>query len=451
MPPPFITVGRDPDAAPRSLQHQQTVAAILNSLIRAGILIPGGPQEWTISPSWLGQFGRPGPEGEPGDQGFPGPAGPAGPMGPQGIPGMDGDSEAVETLWLFTDPNDERITLAKQAKSARPLDNLLVNGGMSIFQRLPTPGTLTTIAADGYGPDRFRMSAENADFQTSQTNTAGVAESGLANQFYANFKKITNAGKVLICQPIEVVVCQPYQGRTLTLQLKMKASTATTVRLGMLYLTSSGTANSIPAAIVPATWGADGTDPTWGTNLSLQAPATVPVGAQGSINGNAVDCSVTTAWQLFAATFSLPSDFKNLIPIIWSNADLAANDSISASEFGLYDGNVVRDWLPRSPATEIMLAQRYYERRGGGTTKAPMMGGYNVAGGSIEITLTYAPKRITPTVTKNGTWTVTNCGQPLFDLQTPYECRFSITATATGATQVYSTDSTTYVDISAEL
>ena len=241
--------------------------------------------------------------------------------------------------------------------------NLLINSGMWFFQR-QTPGTLTTITNDKYGPDRWRMASAAASIQSARIDTNGALETGLSARFYARFAQITNTAKVLACQPVEGSQIFDLANRPVIFQCKMKASVAKTMRLGILQLTSSGTLDTIPSAIVPTTWGANSTDPTWGANLSLTAPtlALSLSGATVSIVNSAVNCSVTTAWQTFGGLFYTPSNALNLIPIIWSDLAFAANDSFYVSEAGLYASETLCDWMPMTVADELGRAQRYYEK-----------------------------------------------------------------------------------------
>lgn len=223
----------------------------------------------------------------------------------------------------------------------------LVNGGFDFAQR-QIPGTATTIAQDGYGADRWRMSRENADLQYQRIDTNGSLESGITGRFYGRFSKITSNGKLLIAQPIEAIECFPLLGRTVTFQIKMKASSSRTMRIGIIQLTSSGTVDSIPAALVPTTWGGSGTDPTLGANLAVVTAA--------------ASCSVTTAWQQFNLSVTLPSNSKNILCAVWSNAQFTAGDNVSLAEVGFYDGSYTRPWLPRLTNEELLLCQRFYEK-----------------------------------------------------------------------------------------
>jgi hypothetical protein len=93
--------------------------------------------------------------------------------------------------------------------------------------------------------------------------------------------------------------------------------------------------------------GGNGTDPTLATNVS----------AVGSV----VSASVTTSWANFTVSATVPNCY-NLIVALWTDSQFSANDALSMTEAGLYDQTDVRDWLPRHPAEELALCQRYYEK-----------------------------------------------------------------------------------------
>lgn len=221
-------------------------------------------------------------------------------------------------------------------------ENQLINGGFTFAQR-QTPGTLTTIATDTYSADRWRISRENAELQY-QRNDA-LAESGLTSLYYGLYKKITNAGKFMVYQIIEGMNSVPLRGKTVVFQAKMKASSTKNIRMAVLELQNAGTLDTIPGTFVTA-WGADSTDPTLGTNVAIITAAQTK--------------SVTTSWQSFSVSVTVPSNSKNLIVAIWSDADFAANDTLSIAEAGLFPGSTIQQWVMRPFAGELALCQRYY-------------------------------------------------------------------------------------------
>ena len=235
--------------------------------------------------------------------------------------------------------------LKKNASVARPLyaENLLINGGFDFAQR-QAPGTDTTIGSGDYGPDRWKIERENDSAQYSRQDA--FAEIGIKARYFGKFTKITNAGKLLIIQIIEGRDSAPMRGRSVRFQCKMKASAAKTIRMAVIELQNAGTMDGVNATFSTDMSGATGVDPTLNTDLA------VITGAQNK--------SVTTDWQEFSVSVTVPSNSKNLICALWSDADFAAADWLAVTEAGLYDGTESRDWLPRSVTDELLLCQRYY-------------------------------------------------------------------------------------------
>jgi hypothetical protein len=218
--------------------------------------------------------------------------------------------------------------------------NHLINGGFNFAQR-QTPGTLTTISDLGYGPDRWKMTRENADLQYIRVD--GSSESGLTSPYYGQFKKITNAGKILICQPLKYLDTLKFRDKSCSFQVQMKASASKTIKIAIVQLQTGGTADTLPTLV--SAWGADSTDPTLGANL-----ATI---------GTPTSCAVTTSWQTFQFAGTFPATAKNLIVMVWSDADFAANDTLSLAEAGLYFGENVRSWTPGDAATDLEKCKEY--------------------------------------------------------------------------------------------
>ena len=220
--------------------------------------------------------------------------------------------------------------------------NFLLNGGWDFAQRT-TPGTLTSVSDNAYGADRWKQTRENADLQY-QRNDA-TSETGLTSRYYGKYKKITNAGKFMVFQILEGQHTVPLRGKTVIYQVKMKASTAKTIRMAILELQSGGTMDTIPGTFVSA-WNVDGTDPTLGANLA------VITGAESK--------DVTTSWQNFTVSVTVPSTSKNLICAVWANADFSAADELNLAEAGLFLGATQLSWTPRNITQELLLCQRYY-------------------------------------------------------------------------------------------
>jgi hypothetical protein len=242
------------------------------------------------------------------------------------------------------------------------LNNYLQNSGFWFAQR-QTPGTNTaysSTAGRAMSANRWGITNENASVNFQRVDTGGAPETGLQGKYYGNFTKITSAGKIVVTQVVEARDAQSLRGRTVRFQLWMKADSARTVRLGLVQLQSAAADDTIPATYISA-FGGTGTDPTLGTNLAYIAPKAGVTPDNCTVNGNACDCSVTTAWQRFGAVFDVPSTCKNVIVSVWSNAQVtAASGIISLAQASLTDGYEVQDWAPLDVAEELRNCQRFY-------------------------------------------------------------------------------------------
>ncbi len=228
------------------------------------------------------------------------------------------------------------------------------------FAQRQAPGTLTNVATDKYGADRWRVSIVGATSQYKRTDTDGSIESGLNARYYANWTTLSNSTKVFACQPIENVDCAFLRGRTIVCQAKIKTNAAKTIRFGMIELGSGGTVDVLPANVITAQ-GAASTDPTLGANLTYSTSSLTNV-TGGTVSGNALSCSSTTTWTNFAFKVTLGTTFKNLVLAIWTDGLFATTDTLSFSEVGLFDGDQIRDWLPELDAVELVKCQRFYQK-----------------------------------------------------------------------------------------
>jgi len=244
--------------------------------------------------------------------------------------------------------------------------NLLRNGGFW-FAQVRTPNalsnvgstTLRSIAADGWG-----VTNENANTQYQRIDTNAAPEVGFGGRYYGKFLKITAAGKLTITQAVESVDCQPVRGETVRVQVWLKAIVAgATYRLGLLQLNSVGTVDTVPARDIGtwvSAWNAASTDPTLtaANNVAYIAPNAGNL-EHTTVVGDALDCAVTTAWQRFGGTFTVPTDCHNLIVAIWSNAQTPVNDGILVANTSMTIGADIVDWTPLAYDLELLRCQRY--------------------------------------------------------------------------------------------
>lgn len=234
--------------------------------------------------------------------------------------------------------------------------NYLVGGGFDFAQR-QLAGTDTNILNNAYGPDQWKVYQEsNHVFYSRQT---GVGVSGLNCQSFGRFTKATNGTKFAIANIIENHTTQHLLGRTVTFQVKMKSESGVsrTWRLAILESQAAATADAPASPLITDLTAGTGVDPTLGTNVAKITPVSAN---NGTINGTAVDCVVTDSWQVFGITVVVPTNSKNLICAIWSNADVTVTTgTLSVAEAGLYDGSQQQPWLPKLIDQEYLDCARY--------------------------------------------------------------------------------------------
>ena len=241
--------------------------------------------------------------------------------------------------------------------------NAVRNSGFWFAQR-QAPATLTTyssvggrvITADGWG-----ISCENASMQYVRADTGISPETNLVNRYYGNFTKITTTGKMVVCQVIEAVDAEAFRGKTVRLQMKLKGIGNATWRMGLAQSTL-GTIDTVPngAGLFITAFGANTVDPTLGTNISRLTPATGVTYGTGTVVGSGINCTLTGNWSQFSAVYTLPTTFRNLIVMVWSDSQVAAAAGVAIAEVSLTEGADIQAWAPLSIQTELARVQRYY-------------------------------------------------------------------------------------------
>lgn len=244
--------------------------------------------------------------------------------------------------------------------------NYLRNGGFWFAQR-QTPGTLTTYsstAARAFTADGWAVTNENASIQYRRVDTNGALETGMRNRFYGEFTKITNTGKIVVSQALDSIDSSSLHGRTIRVSIKAKqvVGASPIIRVGLVQLSSAGTADSTTPATFVSAFGADTVDPTFGTNLTLVTPSAIAAEG-GSVTGNAMSCTLSSSWQRFSAVWAVPSDCKNLFVVVFGDAQFAAGNGFALGEVMLQDGPDIRDWNTELSLTgEFARCQRYYQK-----------------------------------------------------------------------------------------
>jgi hypothetical protein len=299
--------------------------------------------------------------------------------------------------------------------------NKIINGDFGVWQR-GTSLSLTTNAG-AYLADRFLINWAGTFTGTisQQTFTPGTAPvAGYEGQF---FNRIVRTGTTSVApsfyQRVENV--RTFAGQAVTFSFWAKADAARSV--GIQVYQSFGTGGSA------------GTD------------------------NNAGTASLTTSWQRFSFTYTVPSVSGKTITTAgdsWMAFYLSLPDStaftIDTWGFQMEAGSVATAFQTATGTIqgETSACQRYYQFIGGTTNSFPLLGGY-IGSETLRVPMIFPVQmRVAPTITKNGTWNAVGIGQP--SAQYINTQGFSIEAAGTGGgfyLHPNSTDDT--FTISAEL
>jgi hypothetical protein len=181
--------------------------------------------------------------------------------------------------------------------------------------------------------------------------------------------------------------------------------------------------------------------------------------------------ALTTSWQRFSVTVSIPSIAGKTVGTsnsyfsvnFWFDAGsgLNVNTNSLGQQSGTFDianvqiesGNVATSFEQRPVGMELGLCQRYYEQIGETGGIDLVLGGIATAGGQIAYyNFSYkVTKRFAAVVSKNGTWAVSNSGQPVAPNYTSTGFRAYVTAVAAGSFYAENSVSACNFTVSAEI
>lgn len=243
--------------------------------------------------------------------------------------------------------------------------NNLTNGGFMIQQRVATGATaIPSVSATtraGQVADRWAVTAGNVTTPLwTQVDSGTAPETGLVTKFYGKVTQNTNAAKFILSQFLANEDMAHLRGKKVRLSVKVKQFVGSNAnyRLGLLYLTSSGTIDVCPAFI--SAIGNASVEPTWGTNLTPITPDATPTGENGTISGAGLTIASTVAWVRSSCVFTIPSTALNLCFVFYRDTLGAASDAVGVAEFQMTEGPDLVDYVPAPRAEELLKCQRYF-------------------------------------------------------------------------------------------
>lgn len=273
---------------------------------------------------------------------------------------------------LFVDNADKKIKTKDDAGVISTLNNdglqdrnIVVNGGFAIQQRVATASTaipsVSTTTRAGQVADRWAVTVGNVTTPSwAQIDTSAANETGLLARYYGKITQATNAAKFILSQFVINTEMMPLRGQKVRVSCKVKQFVGSNAvyRLGLLQLAAAGTVDTSPAFI--SAIGAANVEPTWGTNLLAINPDAVPAAENGVISGAALSITSTAAWVRSSCVFTVPTDAKNLVVVLYRDTLGAASDAVGIAEFQMTQGPDLVDYKAPPLAEEMLRCQRFF-------------------------------------------------------------------------------------------
>ena len=310
--------------------------------------------------------------------------------------------------------------------------NLLINGNFAVAQRaknyasvLPSfTTTATTLmpfttAHTGYVFDRWFLLRQTptGTLNVTQASTFfGTATGGIADLESGTGIKLSPAtvSKFGICQMIENRNCAHLLGQSVTLSFRAKAiGSGALSGVGNLSAINfavigynGATADAISRSIIINTtaWNATGVNPALGAGYSYLRDSSA---------------ALSTDWQTFTISTQLPSSFKNIGVMIWSNsttnatgdnlliADVQLEPGLTATSFEILPQNVIET-----------LCRRYFVAYYPTVANAAYPGSGQWGGNNFDHTFAFdVPMRIPPTFLGTAPTTFKTAGFSNFTFQ----------------------------------
>ena len=246
--------------------------------------------------------------------------------------------------------------------------NILVNGGFGVQQKVAVASTaiagISATTRGGVVADAWSVTssvASNLNWQ--QVDTGSAPEIGLNSRYYGSIISATAGKKVMLSQWILNEDMRHLVGRKVRLSIKhnQKAGLAQNFKLGLLQLTSAGTIDTSPAFLSGAWSATTGVDPAWNTNIAAITPDASPTGENGTVSGNYLNIvTVANTWTRSSCVFTVPTNAKNLIMVLFADATGGVTDNVSIAEAQVTLGADLVDYLEPLFSENINRCLRRY-------------------------------------------------------------------------------------------
>ena len=189
------------------------------------------------------------------------------------------------------------------------------------------------------------------------------------------------------------------------------------------------------------------TSVTWTANYCNTADGCGSGQTQISTGSFTINSTLTQ----YTTTIALPASATNGVSIVFSTGAFTSG-TLTITGVQLEPGAVATQFERRLYQTELFNGARYCQRVGGVSNSDFMIFGYATGANPVYMTFTYpVPMRAAATITVQGTWNTSNCGQPAVFGAGSNSAILSCTAGGAGYAYTNSTATTEYLLITAEL
>ena len=287
-------------------------------------------------------------------------------------------------------------------------DNLLINGGMQVWQRGTTFSGLTAYA---YTADRWGINpGSGTTVSVSQVaiapgaGTSGEAEGTRWSAMQIQ-RTVTGSGSLFLDQSIEDV--RSAAGQTVTISFDIYTAVATTNSFGWAVWQGFGTGGSPSTGVTSATTRFSTASATWERKSIAFAVPSISGKTLGTNNNSVADFML-----------EIPASYGNQVVQI-TNLDIRLG-SVAPAQF-----------LRRPAQEELALCQRYYQRH----NSAQLQGYCNSGGAIIQDFSLPVSMRVAPTLNFANS-TSSGATGPTGFAAFPSHVQWYLTATTTAAVWV---------------
>jgi hypothetical protein len=343
------------------------------------------------------------------------------------------------------------VNIAQSGSSNVTFRNRIINGNMVVDQRNAGASVTIPITNATYTLDRWVCYGSQGSKFTVQQNAASVTPPA----GFANYLGVTSLSAYTVGSTESFWVRQSIEGYNIA-DLSFGTVNAKTVTLSFqVYSSLTGTfggalQNSAQNRSYPFNYSVSVAN-TWTTiSISIAGDTTgtwlntngIGIGVIFSMGAGSAYSGTSNAWagsNLYQPTGSVSVVGTNGATFYITGVQLEAGTTASPFEYRQY-------------GTELALCQRYYWKSLGAGNESVGVAGYNVAGNAVWSQFGFpVTMRATPTVTVNGTWAVSNTGQPTIRAASATNFLLQAAATGTAALATYPNTSDDFLDASIEL